>query len=208
MNKTDIEKFSNDFIPILKFLRRLYEGFRDPFLDKQNYELANNCCSLLSKKYKGITISLERYPYKSPKPKILLDADLPEAISYLEKLIPKIDNVSIAINGRYTAIDISDAKAKYKELEKQMKANPIKIRFTPGKSKREIILSYSKEERKTEITETEYMQNREDPEFLICAYFALKAGYDAKIDLSKCGVHAGRTASKPQNFGGLQSWRN
>jgi hypothetical protein len=174
-SQAELEMFSRDFMGIIHICRKLNAGvWRDEQGIRYNIDLLKAHLAKFSAKYTALRIILEQTEYYEVKPVILLkdEKDFYNVFAVAGRMAGLIDSVSIFIDGKFKTVSHSVFEKDFDKLKPFLKRGNVYFNISSAQP-RKFHLRYSEKYGLIELILDSLDFTHSDPEFRICAYYAL-----------------------------------
>jgi len=191
LGQKSVKEFRKDFAQLIRAAFGMDKDYGKSESSLDKYMPAyKELIRLFNKKYKNLELKL-----KATSTGLKLQIFLKNE----KKVTDVFSNAAARITGlksiganSFGAADVADASKFQKELEKI--SNKIYISYYHTESGSDTVyLEFNQKEKKIELHYDAGIADEKSPEFKLCAYYAVKDGYDEKIDVFSKGAVFGFT---------------
>lgn len=188
LNKRDIEVFRRDFTQLMRVTYGMDKAYGklDKVIDKY-MEKYSSLIELFNKKYKNLGFKLI---VLKDEIKLKLFLSKEKDIKNVLPHVTRIAGIKAIGAEAFDVANIADKERFSKELD-NIKTKAHISYYGPEQSSSTIFIELNKKEGIEVHYDLKGMLNEISPEFKLCAFYALKDGYDRKIDFFKHGSYFG-----------------
>lgn len=188
LNKRDIEVFRKDFTQLMRVTYGMDNAYgkSDKVIDKY-MEKYSSLIELFNKKYKNLRFKLI---ISKDEIKLKLFLTKEKDIKNILPTVTKIAGIKAIGAGAFDVANIMDKEKFSREMDNITTKAHISY-YGPEHSSNTIFIELNKKEGIEIYYDIKCMLNEISPEFKLCAFYALKDGYDKKIDVFKQGSYFG-----------------
>jgi hypothetical protein len=202
-------QFIKDFLPLLTCCRNFGHSERSEFLHKQHLAIVNAYAEAFSRKYRTLQVKIERDRYDISQPVLLLrdEVDFYNVFLVAHSFIKQMLSVNFKVEGISRAVEPDKFAAVMPRYRKELLESAVHFRYVHEGVSREVVLKHNAQYNMIQLADTEFMFDTNDPEFLLCMYYAFDKGYDASVDLSEySSLFSSRASSDPSKGRGFSRW--
>jgi hypothetical protein len=180
-SQAELDMFRKDFMCIIHMCRKLNDNeWRVEQGIRYNIDVLNSHIAKFSAKYRTLQIVLEINHYYEVKPVILLkdESDFFNVFSTAAKIAGSMESVEMFVDGKYKTLQPAIFEKDFEKLKPYMKKGSIYFNITSAHNiQRKLHLKFSEKYGMIELIIDRLDFTESDPEFKLCAYYALSFGY-------------------------------
>jgi hypothetical protein len=181
-SQAELEMFSRDFMGIIHICRKLNANvWRDEQGVRYNIDLLKAHITKFSAKYAALRIILEQTEYYEVKPVILLkdEKDFFNVFAVAGRMSGIIESVSIFLEGKFKTVSHGVFEKDFDKLKPFLKRGNVYFNITSFQHKR-LHLRYREKYGLIELILDSLDFTINDPEFRLCAYYALSNSHGSE----------------------------